>query len=126
LLADDNAPTVDAMADSLRRKGYMVTTASSLAGALEVASEALDVVVSDIELGDGSGHDLMRYVKARYGIPGIALSGYATAEDVQESLRAGFSAHLAKPVTFSALEATVRQVASTAAASDPPRDRETT
>jgi two-component system CheB/CheR fusion protein len=66
----------------------------------------------------------MRHVKDRYGIPGIALSGYAAEEDIQESRRAGFIAHLAKPVTCSALEATVQQVASTAAVSNsnPPLD----
>ena len=54
----------------------------------------------------------MRHVKDRYGIPGIALSGYAAEEDIQDSRRAGFIAHMAKPVTCSALEATVQQVAS--------------
>ena len=127
LLADDDAATVDVMADSLRRKGHEVTTATSLTGALEAASAAFDVVVSDIELGDGSGHDLMRHVKDRYGIPGIALSGYAAEEDIQESRRAGFIAHLAKPVTCSALEATVQQVTSVTAVSNsnPPGERGT-
>jgi CheY-like chemotaxis protein len=114
LLVEDNAPTVNVMADALRSKGYEVTTATSLAGGIEAASAHFEVVISDIDLGDGSGLDLMRHVKSLHGIPGIALSGYATEEDIRESRRAGFLVHLAKPVTCTKLEATIQQVASKA------------
>jgi CheY-like chemotaxis protein len=40
----------------------------------------------------------------------VALSGYATKDDVRQSLEAGFAVHLAKPVTLDMLESAIRQV----------------
>jgi PAS domain S-box-containing protein len=111
LLAEDNLATVRTTADLLRKKGHLVTAATSLTQALEVLSDEFDVVVSDIELGDGSGLDLMRRLRALSALPGIALSGYATKDDIRQSLDAGFSLHLAKPVTFATLETAIEEVA---------------
>ena len=38
------------------------------------------------------------------------MSGYATEEDVRQSLEAGFAVHLAKPITFGMLEWAIHQV----------------
>jgi DNA-binding response OmpR family regulator len=65
-------------------------------------------VVSDIGLPDGSGLDLMRELGQRWGLRGIALSGYGTEDDVRRSREAGFLQHLTKPVTPRALEAAIR------------------
>src|SRR5205823_6737000 len=93
----------------LRRQGHAVTTATSLSRALAVSSDEFDVVVSDLDLGDGSGLELMRQVRSRGDTPGIALSGYATEDDVRQSQEAGFAVHLAKPMTFAMLESTIHQ-----------------
>src|SRR5207302_10722240 len=53
LLAEDNAETLKFLALILRRRGFRVLTAASLAQAQEaVAGEVFDLVVSDLELGD--------------------------------------------------------------------------
>lgn len=39
-----------------------------------------------------------------YGLKGIALTGYGMEEDIQNSLGAGFVAHLTKPIHIQALE----------------------
>ncbi len=110
LLAEDNAATVEIMASVLRKRGHVVRTATSLSRALEAASDEFDVVVSDLDLGDGSGLELMGKVRSRGYTPGIAISGYATEEDVQQSREAGFAVHLAKPITFGTLESAIQQV----------------
>ena len=46
----------------------------------------------------------MQMIRTRHGWPGIALSGYGMDEDVKKAREAGFSAHLIKPVEFSALQ----------------------
>ena len=53
----------------------------------------------------------MRHVRSRGDTPGIALSGYATEDDVRQSREAGFAVHLAKPVTFEMLDSAIQQVA---------------
>jgi PAS domain S-box-containing protein len=110
LLAEDHEATVNITAEMLRENGHDVTVATSLRRALEAADDGFDIVVSDIDLGDGSGLELIRHIRASSDIPGIAISGYATKEDVRESLQAGFSIHLAKPITYAALESAIRQV----------------
>ena len=57
------------------------------------------MLLSDLGLPDGSGHDLMRQLVASgKRLPGIALSGYGMAADVQQSREAGFAEHVIKPV----------------------------
>jgi CheY-like chemotaxis protein len=110
LLAEDDAATVETVAKVLRRQGHVVRMATSLRGALEAASDEYDVVVSDIDLGDGSGLELMRRVRSQGDTPGIAVSGYATEDDVQQSREAGFAVHLSKPITYEMLESAIHQV----------------
>ena len=62
-------------------------------------------------LPDGSGLDVMRRVKERSGIPGIALSGYGAEEDIRQSRAAGFAEHLVKPVNIAALRTAIRRCA---------------
>ncbi|HEX7180282.1 MAG TPA: PAS domain S-box protein [Thermoanaerobaculia bacterium] len=114
LLVEDHADTAEAMADLLRILDYEVAVAGSVAAGLSVAEEAcaaggIDLVVSDLGLPDGSGHDLMRELVRRHGLKGIALSGYGMEEDVRKSLAAGFSRHLTKPVTLQALKTAIQQ-----------------
>ncbi len=114
LLIEDHQDTAAALADLLDLMGHRVTVAGSVAEALAAAEReagALDLVVSDLGLPDGSGHDLMRQLVARYGLTGIALSGYGMEEDVRQSREAGFGRHLTKPVTMAALEAAIAEAA---------------
>jgi two-component system CheB/CheR fusion protein len=47
-------------------------------------------------------------------VPGIALSGFGSSEDIELSRSAGFAEHLIKPVDFRILEAAIGQVAADA------------
>jgi two-component system CheB/CheR fusion protein len=116
LLVEDHADTAEAMAELLRLIGHRVTVAMNVAAGLAAAEAAhaaggLDLVVSDLGLPDGSGLDLMRELVRRYGLKGIALSGYGMEEDLHKSREAGFARHLTKPVTLQTLQAALRQVA---------------
>jgi len=45
----------------------------------------------------------MRDLRDRYGLRGIALTGYGMEDDIRRSREAGFVDHLVKPITFSRL-----------------------
>ncbi|HEV7519147.1 MAG TPA: ATP-binding protein [Thermoanaerobaculia bacterium] len=119
LLVEDHLDTALAMAELLRALGHRVTTAAGVGAGLAAAAvamvtgngSAIDLVVSDLGLPDGSGHDLMRELKSRYGLSGIALSGYGMEEDVHQSREAGFDRHLTKPVSIQVLAAAIRESA---------------
>jgi signal transduction histidine kinase len=111
LLVEDNHDTLRILARLLQRGGYEVKTADCFLKALQIsASERFDIVISDLGLPDGSGLDLMRQIKKSYGLPGIALSGYGTEDDIRESRAAGFERHLVKPVDFKVLRTAIQQI----------------
>lgn len=111
LLVEDHADTRRAMARLLTRLGCEVTSAATVGEALQLAaSQSFRLLISDLGLPDGSGTDVIRQLKARHGIKGIALSGFGMEDDIARSKEAGFDAHLTKPVSLHALEATVRRL----------------
>lgn len=106
LLVEDHEDSARALATILRRRGYDVALAGTVADGIRLAGEQpFDVVMSDLGLPDGTGYDLMRQLRATRPIPAIALSGYAMEEDVQKCFAAGFSEHLVKPVPIAKLQA---------------------
>ena len=114
LLVEDHADTAEAMSELLQALGHQVTVAGSVAGGLAAAERhagRLDLVLSDLGLPDGSGVDLMQELHHRYGVRGIALSGYGMEEDVRRSLEAGFDRHLTKPINLQALQAAIQETA---------------
>ena len=115
LLVDDNHDTLKYLSRLLSLRGYHVHTAADMASALQVASQAeLDVMVSDIELPDGSGLELLADLRTSRAIPAIALSGFGAPADIEQSRSAGFALHLTKPVDFRQLEQAIQQLAADA------------
>lgn len=111
LLVEDHQHAAEILARLLRRAGYRVEIAHCLAEARELIERLeFDLLISDIGLPDGTGLDLMAFVRERSLLPGIALSGYGTEEDVAASLAAGFSEHVIKPVEWKRLDAVIRNV----------------
>jgi DNA-binding response OmpR family regulator len=105
LLVEDNDVTRGALQKLLVARNFEVCAASSIADAWAlVADSKFDVLVSDIGLPDGDGFILMRELKDRYGMSGIALTGFDLEDDYKLSKEAGFSVHLTKPVQASVLD----------------------
>lgn len=98
LFVEDHPDTGRLMVAILERAGYEVRLAQSMAAALTHVDEPFDLVISDIGLPDGTGVDLMRQLRAKRPVRGIALSGYGDREDIDRSRAAGFDLHLVKPV----------------------------
>ncbi len=111
LLVEDHADTARTLARLLRASGLEIVAAGDVASALHAAEqEPFDVLVSDLGLPDGDGYEIMRAVRARRVIPGIAMSGYGMEEDMLKSRQAGFSEHLVKPIDLPQLTAAIRRV----------------
>ena len=112
LVVEDNQDTLSYLSRLLSHRGYQVYTAANMASAIQRAAEAeFDLIVSDIELPDGSGLELMWRLRATRNIPAIALSGFGSPADIEQSLSAGFAIHLTKPVDFRTLERAIAQLA---------------
>jgi signal transduction histidine kinase len=112
LLVEDNVDTLNYLSRMLALRGHQIHTADGFRSALRVAAGLdFDVLVSDIDLPDGSGLELMGTLRSSRAVPGIALSGFGSSEDIELSRSAGFAEHLTKPVDFRMLEAAIGQVA---------------
>ena len=110
LLVEDHEDTNRSLTNMLRRRGYEVLSAKDLHTALDIAtSKQFDVLVSDIGLPDGSGLDLLKTLRAKREVFGIALSGYGMEEDIRRSGEAGFSHHLVKPVDVNKLDSIIQE-----------------
>jgi CheY-like chemotaxis protein len=113
-LVDDHRDTLRVMCRLLESQGHQVFIADNVRSAAQVAREQpIDLLISDVGLPDGSGHDLMRIVRQEHpDLPGIALSGYGMEEDMAKSRQAGFGIHLTKPVNVQQLTHAIEQVSS--------------
>lgn len=111
LLVEDHPDTAKLLGRVLKAWGHKVRTAGSVAAAVQAAdAEPFDLLVSDLGLPDGSGHDLMRTLSSGRKVRAIAVSGYGMDEDQQRSKDAGFAAHLTKPVDLTELREAITTV----------------
>jgi signal transduction histidine kinase len=100
LIVDDNREAADLMGDALRLSGHEVVLAYRAEEALaRVESFVPDVALLDIGLPDMNGRELggrLRHRNAAMKL--IAVTGFGQPSDREASRRAGFAAHMVKPV----------------------------
>ena len=102
LLVDDDADTREMLLRLLSRH-YDVETAECYDSALATASATPpDIVVTDIGLPGRDGVSLMRELRKRHGVAGIAVTG-RDEDDAPGYREAGFVSWLRKPIRFDAL-----------------------
>jgi signal transduction histidine kinase len=128
LVVDDNQDARDLVAAVLKQYGAQATAAASAieAFALLETSNGYDVLVSDIEMPDESGYELMRNVRTlppdKGGqIPAIALTAFGRSTDRIRALHAGFQMHVPKPVEPEELALAVASLVGRASARMNPR-----
>lgn len=116
LVVEDNALCRAVFVRAVKtRLGHEVDEAITLSEALNlVRKRNYDLIISDIGLPDGTGHDLLQEVR-RAGsnaehVRAIAVTGFGRPKDVEMSMRVGFQRHLTKPVSFHALEEAIKEV----------------
>jgi signal transduction histidine kinase/ActR/RegA family two-component response regulator len=118
LVVEDHPDTAEQFARLLRRAGHEVICAGNIREAQKYAMVtpaqdracAFDILISDLDLPDGSGRDLMRNLAELYPIRGIAVSGHGMKDDIENSLAAGFSHHIIKPVNWEKLKVAIQTI----------------
>ena len=109
LLVEDHADTRRVLELMLRRWGYEVKAAATVEeGAALAADTTFDLIISDTQLPDGDGEELLRRIDPERKLKAIALGGFGEEEERQRSREAGFAEHIAKPVTTRELLAAIR------------------
>lgn len=110
LVVDDEEDARELLAAMLRHRGANVTAAADVTTALAAFDACpVDVVVSDLGMPGRSGFDLARELRARPNATTlIAVSGFASPDEVERAYGAGFDVHLAKPIEPAELIALIR------------------
>ncbi len=108
LLIDDDESARESMGAFLKLFGAEVATGESAAeGLMLLQSFEPDVLVSDIAMPGEDGYSLIKKIRAQRNshakVPALALTAYATSEDIRSILDAGFQSHLAKPIDANVL-----------------------
>src|SRR6185503_11799533 len=104
VVADDDPEALELASTILGGAGGEVRTCSSAAEALEAFRQSVpDVLISDIEMPGEDGYSLIRRVRALPAeqggrVPAVALTAYGRTQDRVQSLAAGFTMHVPKPV----------------------------
>ncbi|GAA0925182.1 response regulator transcription factor [Virgisporangium aurantiacum] len=118
LLVEDDVRVAAAVASGLRKRGYEVDCAGSIAEALEAAP--VDIVLLDLGLPDGDGMDLCRMLRARQPEVGIiAVTARGEERDRVTGLLTGADDYVVKPFSMAELHARMAAVLRRASRSAP-------
>ena len=107
LIIDDVSDVSEMIALFLKHAGFDVSTANSAEDALHLTAQChFDLIISDIGMPQMNGYEFAESLRNRgdyRDTPLIAVTGYTEYDDRGRSLRAGFNAHLTKPINPSHL-----------------------
>jgi DNA-binding response OmpR family regulator len=113
LIADDDQPLCEALAEQLQADGEFGTELASSIVEVEqrlvIGDQRLDALILDVGLPDGDGRDLcVRLRRKGIKLPIIMLSGSNEEADVVRGLDAGANDYIAKPFRLTELLARLR------------------
>lgn len=110
LIMDDDDLIRTVVAERLKRRGFDVTTAKTLAEARAAVQGAHpDAALLDIRLPDGLGTELLEELVADDDVPCVMITAHATVESAVEALQKGAADYLEKPFSLDRLEATLER-----------------
>ncbi|HWA09318.1 MAG TPA: response regulator [Opitutaceae bacterium] len=111
LLVEDNEMNRDMLGRRLEKRGYQIAIAADGPTGLALArSGKPDLILMDMSLPGIDGWEASRQLKAdpaTAGIPIIALTAHAMAEDREKALAAGCNEYETKPVELTSLLAKI-------------------
>jgi CheY-like chemotaxis protein len=111
LVVEDHGDTRQVLSRLLTHFGHEISVADCTQSALAIVqSKQFDVVLSDIDLPDGTGYDVISHAKQKQRVKGVALTGLDKAEDIERGKKAGFDFYLTKPVDFHELRSVLAEV----------------
>ncbi|OFW08731.1 MAG: two-component system response regulator [Acidobacteria bacterium RIFCSPLOWO2_12_FULL_59_11] len=117
LIAEDDPASRELLREILDALGYEVIAACDGVEALQkIVAAQPDLVLLDIQMPILDGFAVLRQIRqdTRFAtLPVMALTAYAMKEDREKALRAGFNAHISKPVNVAALRTQIEHYLST-------------
>ncbi|MDO4929659.1 MAG: sigma-54 dependent transcriptional regulator [Bacteroidales bacterium] len=130
LIVEDDLTFSTMLRTWLGKKGFQVTTASSVARAIALLKEAdadgaaVDLILSDLRLPDHDGLFLLAWQrKVNPAVPFIIMTHYAEVQNAVEAMKAGATDYVAKPVQPDVLLSKIHDALQTKPAVTPTPDK---
>jgi len=99
LIVDDQLNERDALSRMLRQEGFLVVAATNAEQAAGFFEDPIDLVISDLRMGENSGMDLLRLWKIRRpATPFIMMTAYGDVTSAVNAMKLGAQDYLSKPV----------------------------
>lgn len=112
LCVDDDEMLANLMARMLMKKGFETFSIYSAKDACEIIDkEHIDLVLSDIEMPNYSGIDLLKNIRKRYDsikLPVIMVTGRDDDASLIDALSCGANDYISKPLNFDRAEARIK------------------
>lgn len=113
LIVEDEEDAAELFAEMMRVSGFRVLKTIKSAPAISIMlAEKPDLVLLDIMMPEVSGLDILRQMRrdpALAGIPVIVVTAKSMPTDIKNSMEAGASTYLTKPVGFLELKEAVER-----------------
>jgi len=94
----DDSFASDLFSGYLQSHGYTVTsTKSGQHGLAMIDAGPVDLALLDLHLGDTSGIDVLRRIRARSPVPVVVMSNHADTENIIQALDAGADDFIVRP-----------------------------
>lgn len=105
LIVEDEAIQREALEAHLQEEGYHIVTAGTVESAKSLAAlKPIDGVVTDFNLPDGEGIDLLKHIKSiNPEIPVVVITAYGSVDRAVEAMRAGAYDYQTKPINVDEL-----------------------
>jgi len=111
LVVDDDSLIRRSLGEMLRREGYIVAEAATGTEAMKIAATAApDLVITDFNMPEIDGMQLLRALKAKKpDLPVILVTGYGTVEQAVEAMKHGAYDYVSKPIMDDEMKLVVKR-----------------
>jgi DNA-binding NtrC family response regulator len=111
LIVDDDKIILDSLCEFLKLEGYNASGAESYKQAVsQIQKNRFALVITDINLPDGSGFELLNLIRKNYPqTVVIIITGYGSIESAVEAIKMGAYDYLTKPIVDDELRLTLER-----------------
>jgi CheY-like chemotaxis protein len=124
LVADDDLGTQETLSVTLRHAGYDVHVADSGGAALTTLSSGADLhaLLLDLKLGDMTGYDVLRWMRARsVSVPTAVMTAFRAEFDPDVAIALGAIAYVDQPLSIDAVLGLVQTLTAPPCPGDDPQ-----